>query len=111
MPSRFAVARLWHEGNSFTPVPTRLADFRRRDWSRSRLANGSAQGARARPVAVSFDPAVSLELLADHAVERIGSTAAQRDGEHHEAPHQGVFVARARPAKLGPVDAGDHRHL
>ncbi|MEX0808046.1 MAG: M81 family metallopeptidase [Dongiaceae bacterium] len=29
---RLAVARLWHEGNSFSPVPTRLADFRRREW-------------------------------------------------------------------------------
>src|SRR5258708_2454044 len=33
MPSRIAVARLWHEGNSFTPVPTRLADFRQREWT------------------------------------------------------------------------------
>ena len=32
MPSRVAVARLWHEGNSFTPVATRLADFRQREW-------------------------------------------------------------------------------
>jgi microcystin degradation protein MlrC len=29
---RLAVARLWHEGNSFTPLPTRLADFERREW-------------------------------------------------------------------------------
>jgi len=29
---RLAVARLWHEGNSFSPVPTRLADFQRREW-------------------------------------------------------------------------------
>ena len=29
---RIAVARLWHEGNSFTPVPTRLAEFRNREW-------------------------------------------------------------------------------
>jgi microcystin degradation protein MlrC len=32
MPSRIAIARLWHEGNSFTPVLTRLADFQRREW-------------------------------------------------------------------------------
>src|SRR5438128_3421022 len=32
MPSRIAIARLWHEGNSFTPVLTRLADFERREW-------------------------------------------------------------------------------
>jgi len=29
---RIAVARLWHEGNSFTPVTTGLADFRNREW-------------------------------------------------------------------------------
>jgi microcystin degradation protein MlrC len=33
MRSRIAVARLWHEGNSFTPVRTRLADFRTREWA------------------------------------------------------------------------------
>ena len=29
---RIAIARLWHEGNSFAPVPTRLADFRQKEW-------------------------------------------------------------------------------
>ena len=29
---RIAVCRLWHEGNSFTPVPTTLAEFRNREW-------------------------------------------------------------------------------
>ena len=33
MPTRIAIARLWHEGNSFTPVHTRLANFRQREWS------------------------------------------------------------------------------
>ena len=32
--TRIAVARLWHEGNSFTPVLTRLADFQAREWSK-----------------------------------------------------------------------------
>jgi microcystin degradation protein MlrC len=31
---RLAVARLWHEGNSFTPVATTLDDFRGREWTR-----------------------------------------------------------------------------
>jgi microcystin degradation protein MlrC len=31
---RLAVARLWHEGNSFSPLPTGLAEFRRREWFR-----------------------------------------------------------------------------
>jgi microcystin degradation protein MlrC len=29
---RLAVARLWHEGNSFSPVPTTLAAFQGREW-------------------------------------------------------------------------------
>ena len=33
MTIRVAVARLWHEGNSFTPVLTRLVDFRQREWA------------------------------------------------------------------------------
>ena len=33
MAIRIAVARLWHEGNSFSPVATRLADFRRKEWT------------------------------------------------------------------------------
>src|SRR3954463_9467744 len=32
MSYRIAIARLWHEGNSFSPVLTRLADFRGREW-------------------------------------------------------------------------------
>jgi microcystin degradation protein MlrC len=31
---RLAAARLWHEGNSFTPVPTTLEDFEAREWTR-----------------------------------------------------------------------------
>ena len=33
MTFRIAIARLWHEGNSFTPVLTRLADFQQREWA------------------------------------------------------------------------------
>lgn len=29
---RIAVARLWFEGNSFTPIPTGLGEFRAREW-------------------------------------------------------------------------------
>src|SRR5260221_12405919 len=29
---KMGFVRLWHEGNSFTPVLTRLADFERREW-------------------------------------------------------------------------------
>src|SRR4051812_17337420 len=32
MSFRIAIARLWHEGNSFTPVLTGLTNFREREW-------------------------------------------------------------------------------
>src|SRR2546425_3029590 len=32
MSTRIAIARLWHEGNSFTPVLARVADSERREW-------------------------------------------------------------------------------
>jgi microcystin degradation protein MlrC len=35
---RLAVARLWHEGNSFNPVPVRLAQFQAREWTRGDAA-------------------------------------------------------------------------
>lgn len=35
---RLAVARLWHEGNSFSPVPTTLAQFRACEWSTGEAA-------------------------------------------------------------------------
>lgn len=31
---RFAIARLWYEGNSFNPVPQPLAAFQAREWAR-----------------------------------------------------------------------------
>jgi microcystin degradation protein MlrC len=43
---RIAIARLWHEGNSFTPVPTRLADFRMKEWVRGLDAIGFYKGSR-----------------------------------------------------------------
>ena len=39
-----AVARLWHEGNSFSPVATTLADFRRREWTTGKDARRFYQG-------------------------------------------------------------------
>ncbi|MBV9188965.1 MAG: M81 family metallopeptidase, partial [Betaproteobacteria bacterium] len=46
MSHRIAVARLWHEGNSFTPVHTRLADFRQREWSNGADAEAFYRGTR-----------------------------------------------------------------
>src|ERR1700741_2214836 len=46
MGSRIAIARLWHEGNSFTPVATRLADFRQREWHSGGAAAEFYRGTR-----------------------------------------------------------------
>src|SRR5215216_1238302 len=43
---RIAIARLWHEGNSFTPVPTRLADFKQREWHEGDAVPGFYRGTR-----------------------------------------------------------------
>ncbi len=46
MTNRIAIARLWHEGNSFTPVLTRLADFRQREWAEGAGAAEFYRGSR-----------------------------------------------------------------
>lgn len=43
---RLAVARLWHEGNSFTPTPTTRADFARREWVSGEAARRFYSGTR-----------------------------------------------------------------
>ena len=54
----------------------------------------------------------ALELLADHAIDRVWPAAAERDGEADEAPQQRVLVAAAQPGKAGlPVEHGDERHF
>src|SRR5688572_16693518 len=46
MATRIAIARLWHEGNSFSPVRTTLADFRRREWAHGEGVAGLYAGTR-----------------------------------------------------------------
>jgi microcystin degradation protein MlrC len=42
--TRIAVARLWFEGNRFSPAPTRAADFERREWRTGDDALAAARG-------------------------------------------------------------------
>src|SRR5262249_14787555 len=46
MPPTLAIARLWYEGSSFTPVPTRLAQFRQREWVKGDAAADFYRGTR-----------------------------------------------------------------
>ncbi|MHC9237601.1 M81 family metallopeptidase [Pseudooceanicola sp. 502str34] len=41
---RIAVARIWHEANSFNPVKTTLEDFQRREWTRGPAALEAGRG-------------------------------------------------------------------
>jgi len=41
---RLAVARLWHEGNSFSPALTRLSEFRQREWVEGKAARAFYDG-------------------------------------------------------------------
>lgn len=41
---RLAVARLWHEGNSFSPVPTTLEQFQNREWVEGEAARDFYRG-------------------------------------------------------------------
>lgn len=41
---RIAVARIWHEANSFNPILTTLEDFRRREWTKGKETLTTARG-------------------------------------------------------------------
>jgi microcystin degradation protein MlrC len=45
---RIAIARIWHEANSFNPVLTTLDDFRRREWTKGEDALIEARDTRHR---------------------------------------------------------------
>ncbi len=46
MPKRLAIARLSHEGNSFSPVCTGQAAFARREWVAGEAARAFYRGSR-----------------------------------------------------------------
>lgn len=77
---RIAVARIWHEANSFNPILSTLDDFRRREWTRGEAALAAARG-------------TATEL---------GGLVRFLDGH----PHWDVTVSRCTSAPpLGPVTA------
>ncbi len=45
-PKRLAIARLSHEGNSFSPLRTGQADFERREWVAGAAARAFYRGSR-----------------------------------------------------------------
>ncbi|HKY94155.1 MAG TPA: M81 family metallopeptidase [Kiloniellales bacterium] len=80
------MARLWHEGNSFSPQRTGLAEFQRREWSRGPAALRRYAGT-----------ATELGALADFLGAR---------------PHWSVEVLRLAAAPpSGPVEAALYRTI
>ena len=45
-PTRLAIARLWHEGNSFSPVPTGIEAFEASEWTAGEAARAVYRGTR-----------------------------------------------------------------
>lgn len=81
MAKRLAIARLWHEGNSFTPTPTVRADFERREWVSGGAARELYAGTR-----------TELGAVVDFLDRRPG--------------WNGVFLRCAAAPPGGPVEAG-----
>ena len=67
MPRTLAVARLWFEGNAFSPTPTGLAAFEAREWSKGEAALSAARGTATELAAVAdfadAHPQWSVEVL------------------------------------------------
>ena len=78
---QLAVARLWHEGNSFSPVPTTLADFHRREWVAGTEALSFYRGTATEMGAV----AAFAERRADWRVTVLRSAAAAPGGPLDDA--------------------------
>lgn len=83
---RLAIARLWHEGNSFSPVPTTAESFRAVEWHSGEAAAAFHRG---------------------NATEG-GATVAFLDGH---PDWQGVFLRCAGASPAGPLPAGLHESI
>jgi microcystin degradation protein MlrC len=94
---KLAVARLWHEGNSFSPVRTGAAEFRRREWVEPPGARAHYAGT-ATEMGALFD---FLDRSPDWEAELLLAAAAPPGGPVEDALFD-VF----RSAILGPLGAG-----
>jgi microcystin degradation protein MlrC len=85
---RLAVARLWHEGNSFSPLPTTLADFERREWF-----DGVAQLARYRGTGTELGAvAAFLDSHPDWEIVTLRCASAPPGGAVEDALYEGIVT-------------------
>ena len=109
---RLAAARLWHEGNSFSPVATTLADFRGREWTRGAGGPQSSTGAprqrwaRSRPSPTRGARTRQVDFLRCAAANPAGPATAEA-----VAAIRAELLARPRCRPMGrrvPVPARRH---
>ncbi|MFZ5789225.1 MAG: M81 family metallopeptidase [Pseudomonadota bacterium] len=98
---RLAVARLWHEGNSFSPVPTPLAAFQAREW-----VEGDAARAFYRGTATEMGAAVGFaETVEGWTVRFLRCAAAPPGGPVPDADYRTLRDAILAGLEQGPWDA------
>ncbi|MCW0232175.1 MAG: M81 family metallopeptidase [Ferrovibrio sp.] len=98
---RLAVARLWHEGNSFSPLPTTLADFERREWfeGADHLARYRGTGTELGAVAAFID------TQPDWDVTVLRCASAPPGGPVEDALYERIVADMLRGLGEGPWDA------
>jgi microcystin degradation protein MlrC len=99
---RLAVARLWHEGNSFSPLPTGLPEFRRREWFRGQEALARYRGTATELGAV-IDFAEAQQ--ASWSVEVLRCASAPPGGPVEDALWEEIADELARDLRAGEWDA------
>ena len=83
---RLAIARLWHEGNSFSPVITELEQFHQREWQQ-----GEAALAFYRNTATELGAAVSFaEKQRDWEVDFLRAAGAPPGGPLSDAAFSAI---------------------
>jgi microcystin degradation protein MlrC len=98
---RLAVARLWHEGNSFTPLPTTLADFERREWFA-----GAEPLARYRGTGTELGAVADfIDSHPDWDVSVLRCASAPPGGPVEDALYERIAADMLRGLEGGPWDA------
>ena len=102
---RLAIARLWHEANAFSPVPTGLESFRRREWQAGPQAHEAYRG-----TATEMGGTVAfLDARPDWQGVFLRCTSAPPGGLVEQAAldaiHDEIVEGLAHEAKEAPFDA------
>ncbi|WP_186388591.1 M81 family metallopeptidase [Stappia sp. TSB10P1A] len=102
---RLAIARLWHEANAFSPVPTGLESFRRREWQAGPQARAAYRG-----TATEMGGTVAfLDARPDWQGVFLRCTSAPPGGFVEQAAldaiHDEIVAGLAREMAQAPLDA------